>query len=170
MNKVLVMDTSILCVWLGIPGKDTLGEGKDQWDYHRVNQKIEQEVAANSLLVLPLASIIETGNYIAQCHGDNFSLATSLAELIRETANSETPWAAFTVQSDLWSSEKLNELADKWPTLAASKLSLGDATIKDVVEYYAEQRLSVEIFTGDEGLKAYEPISVPHIMRPRRRK
>ena len=86
-----------------------------------------------------------------------------------KTANNENPWAAFTVQSDLWSAEKLNALADNWPILAASKLSLGDATIKDVAEYYAEQESTVEIFTGDQGLKAYEPIVKPAKI-PRRRK
>jgi len=169
MSKVLIMDTSILCVWLQIPGKSTLGEGKDSWDYERVNQKIEAEIAANSILVLPLASIIETGNHIAQSAGDRYHLALSFAELMRKTANNETPWAAFTVQSDLWSAEKLNDLAEKWPRLAANRLSLGDATIKDVAEYYAGQRSIVEIFTGDEGLKAYEPIAVTAII-PRRRK
>lgn len=169
MTKVLIMDTSILCVWLQIPGKSTLGEGKDSWDYERVNQKIEKEIAANTTLVLPLASIIETGNHIAQSTGDRYSLALSFAELIRKTANSETPWAAFTVQSDLWSPEKLNDLANNWPLLAATGLSLGDATIKDVAEYYAQQRFPVEIFTGDEGLKAYEPKAVI-LNVPRRRK
>lgn len=169
MSKVLIMDTSILCVWLQIPGKATLGEGKDSWDYQRVNQKIEAEIAANSILVLPLASIIETGNHIAQSAGDPYDLALSFAELIRKTANKETPWAAFTVQSDLWSAEKLNDLANSWPMLASQRLSLGDATIKDVAEYYAKQRLTVEIFTGDEGLKAYELIAVP-VITPRRRK
>lgn len=169
MSKVLIMDTSILCVWLQIPGKSTLGEGKDAWDYERVNKKIEAEIAANTILVLPLASIIETGNHIAQSAGDPYNLALSFAALIRKTANKETPWAAFTVQSDLWSAEKLNDLANSWPMLASQRLSLGDATIKDVAEYYSQQRLSVEIFTGDEGLKAFEPIAVPAIV-PRRRK
>jgi hypothetical protein len=167
MSKVLVLDTSVLCVWLQISGKDTMGKANDPWDFKRVNHKIEEEIAKRTVLVLPLASIIETGNHIAQCPGDRFTLAGKFADLIRKTANNETPWAAFTVQSDLWSAEKLNALADNWPILAASKLSLGDATIKDVAEYYAEQGLTVEIFTGDQGLKAYEP--KPTTI-PRRRK
>ena len=169
MSKVLVLDTSVLCVWLQISGKDTMGKANDIWDYKRVNHKIEEEIAKRTVLVLPLASIIETGNHISQSPGDRFTLAETFADLIRKTANNETPWAAFTVQSNLWSAEKLNALADNWPILAASKLSLGDATIKDVAEYYAEQGSTVEIFTGDQGLKAYEPIVKPAKI-PRRRK
>ena len=54
-----------------------------------------------------------------------------------------------------------------WPTLAASGLSIGDTTIKDVAEFYLEAGYQVEILTGDEGLKAYEPTIVN---RPRRRR
>ena len=44
---------------------------------------------------------------------------------------------------------------------------IGDATIKDVAEFYTESGVSVEILTGDEGLKAYEPKAVKV---PRRRR
>lgn len=162
------MDTSIICVWLKVPGKETCGTGQNSWDFDKVNAKIEDELASTTTFVLPLASIIETGNHISQCQGDRYSVAQSFADLIRKTAKNETPWAAFTVQSDLWSVEKLEQLADTWPSLAASRISLGDATIKDVAEYYKEQGQTVEIFTGDQGLKAYEPIAAP--IQPRRRK
>ncbi len=161
------MDTSILCVWLKVPGKETCGSGKNCWDYKKVNAKISQELSSSTTFVLPLASIIETGNHISQCPGDPYSVAQSFAELIRKTAKHETPWAAFTVQSNLWSVEKLSQLADTWPALAANRISLGDATIKDVAAYYGEQGQSVEIFTGDQGLKAYEPIAAK--TQPRRR-
>ena len=164
------MDTSILCVWLKVPGKETCGTGESGWDYEKVNAKVIEELALKTTFVLPLASIIETGNHIAQCPGDPYDTAISFAELIRKTANNETPWAAFTVQADLWSKDKLNELAVVWPRMAASRISLGDATIKDVADYYNVQGSTVEIFTGDQGLKAYEPIVAPiTVPQPRRR-
>lgn len=162
------MDTSILCVWLKVPGKETCGTGLKSWDFDKVNAKIEGELESSTTFVLPLASIIETGNHISQCQGNPYNVAHSFADLIHKTAKNETPWAAFTVQSDLWSVEKLEQLADTWPALAASRISLGDATIKDVAEYYRDQGQSVEIFTGDEGLKAYEPIAAT--VQPRRRR
>ena len=84
-----------------------------------------------------------------------------------KAATAEEPWAAFTSQSELWSEENLKKLADEWPKLAASKISIGDATIKDVAEFYTESGFSVEILTGDGGLKAYEPkaIKVPRRCR-----
>jgi hypothetical protein len=171
MSKVLIMDTSILCVWLKVPNMETCGPDNDRWDFEKVNRKVIEELAAKTTFVLPLASIIETGNHISQCPGDPYNVALSFADLIRKTANNETPWAAFTVQANLWSVDKLNELAVIWPRMAASRISLGDATIKDVADYYNVQGFSVEIFTGDQGLKAYEPIATPSaITTPRRRK
>ena len=35
MKKVLVIDTSILCVWLSIPGFETCGSQEDKWDKPR---------------------------------------------------------------------------------------------------------------------------------------
>jgi len=32
MKKVLIIDTSILCVYLGVPGKDTCGTDQNKWD------------------------------------------------------------------------------------------------------------------------------------------
>lgn len=84
MNKILILDTSVLCTWLRINGKETCGPDNNRWDYERVNRKISDEIAVNTVLVLPLAAIIETGNHIAQCHGDRFALANNFAEFIKK--------------------------------------------------------------------------------------
>jgi len=65
MRKVLIIDTSILCVWLKVPNMETCGPKHDIWDHDRVQKKIDQERADRSTLVLPLATIIETGNHIS---------------------------------------------------------------------------------------------------------
>lgn len=89
---------------------------------------------------------------------------------MRKSADEETPWAAFSDQTVLWAPEKLKSLSDTWPDLAAQRLSLGDATIKDVAEYYAQMGYEVEILTGDRGLKAYQPAVPTEIPRRRRRR
>lgn len=167
MRKVLIIDTSILCVYLKVPHMDDCGSNGDKWNYERVTEKINTEIAQNSLLVLPLATLIETGNHIAQAHGERYIPAMELSKIIVKVATEEEPWAAFTFQSKLWSEENLVKLAEKWPKLAASGLSIGDTTIKDVAEFYMKAGYQVEILTGDEGLKAYEP---KQVIVPRRRK
>jgi len=168
MRRVLIIDTSILCVWLDVPGKSTCGPDLDKWDKQRVNQKLNEELTKKTTFVLPLASIIETGNHISQASHSRKERGDALADLMRKSADEESPWAAFSDQSVLWTAEKLRDLADSWPALAAEKLSLGDATIKDVTEYYAQSGYAVEILTGDQGLKAYEPVTPVAIPRRRR--
>jgi hypothetical protein len=124
----------------------------------RIEKLLSSET--NAIIVLPLASIIETGNHIAQ--------ATAFCDKLRAAANADIPWAAFSEQADLWSPESLLTLAAEWPALAAAGLSMGDATIKRVAEYYGKSGITVEIITGDAGLKAYE--TQAPIMTPRRRR
>ena len=170
MKKVLIIDTSILCVWLEVPGMATCGPMHDQWDHQRVQEKIQSEALSTTTFVLPLATIIETGNHISQATHSRKERGESLADLIRKSADQLTPWAAFSDQSILWSSDKLKTLADTWPDLAAQKLSLGDVTIKDVAEYYAQMGNEVEILTGDQGLKSCEPMVPAEIPRRRQRR
>lgn len=170
MKKVLILDTSILCIWLNVPGMSDCGPDDDKWNRQRVAKKITEEEQNSTTFVLPLASIIETGNHIAQARHSRLERGESLAALMRKSANQETPWAAFSEQSVLWSQEKMIVLADTWPNLAVQKLSLGDATIRDVAEYYAQMGYRVEILTGDAGLKAYEPVAPAEIPRRKQRR
>jgi hypothetical protein len=166
-KKILVLDTSILCCWLRVPGKDTAGANHDRWDFNRINHLLIAERAEGSTFVLPIASLIETGNHIAQCHGNRYELATALTNHLKATVDASSPWAAFTDQSALWEPKNLQGLADTWPQLAVGGTSIGDATIKHVAEYYSQAGYEVEILTGDDGLKAYETVK-PHLV-PRRR-
>lgn len=167
-RKVLVIDTSFLCCWLGVPGKETCGKHDDVWDGARVSSLINEEMEAGSILILPLATMIETGNHIAQAPHSQYELAMKLAEIIVKTADEESPWGAFTLQGELWEYEGLKRLANEWPVLASQKLTIEDASIKIVAEFYARAGYIVEILTGDSGLKAYQPAITTPV--PRRRK
>lgn len=167
-KRVLILDTSVLCCWLQVPGKDKAGPKNDCWDHDRIDNLLAQERARKSTFVLPIATLIETGNHIAQAPSLRFERASALANYLREAADAQSPWAAFTDQSPLWQAENLRALADSWPHLASGGTSIGDATIKDVAEYYAKAGYIVEIITGDEGLKAYQPTQPAAVPRRRR--
>lgn len=167
MSKVIIMDTSILCCWLNVAGKGTCGPTSDQWNQQRVREFIEKE-QEEAIFVLPLATIIETGNHIAQARERRFETANELAEILTKTAESQSPWAAFTDQTILWNADSLKSLAQEWPPLASQKLAMGDATIKRVADYYASSGNEVEILTGDQQLRSYTPAK-PRLI-PRRRK
>ena len=165
-SRVLIIDTSVLCCLLEVPGRETCGSEEERWDKSRIEMLLAKE--QGSTLVLPLATIIETGNHIAQAPRDRFAVATEFAKYLAAAADGESPWAAFTEQAVLWGSDQLKNLSRDWPNLASSKMSIGDITIKDVAEFYAKASYEVEIVTGDAGLKSYQPTTKPMI--PRRRK
>lgn len=164
----MVLDTSVLDVWLKVPGNDTCGPQSDEWDYQRVDSKISEEIDKGSLLVLPLATIIETGNHITQSPGNRYALVNRFSDLIIDTIEEKKPWAAFTMQREMWSGEGLRALISRWRKTAISGQSMGDASIVDVAEHYAQMGYQVEILTGDQGLKAYEPRQAALIPRRRR--
>lgn len=168
-KSVLIIDTSILCVWLRIPGFDSCGPDHQRWDFAKIEDEIASAVEMRFTLVLPLATIIETGNHIAHAPELRRERALDLADLMRKAADETTPWAAFTEQADLWSGDNLKNLADIWPHLAVTKLSIGDATIKDVAEYYSAMGFDVRLLSGDTQLAAYEPPRPPLVPRRRQR-
>jgi hypothetical protein len=111
MRKVLVIDTSVLCVWLKVPGKETCGPSNALVTYEMVSEKIEEEKKKGTTFILPLATIIETGNHIAHSSGDRMSLGEEFAQIMIDSADEKSPWAAFTEQSSLWNPENLKKLA-----------------------------------------------------------
>ena len=167
MRKVLILDTSVLCVLLRVPGKETCGSSNDLITYDKVYEKIEEEKLEGTTFILPLASIIETGNHIAHSSGDRKKAGEDFAKIIIDSADENSPWAAFTEQSALWKPENLKKLAERWQQTVIGGQALGDASIVDVANYYRDAGYKVEIYTGDAGLKAYEPLQA---FVPRRRK
>lgn len=69
MTKILIVDTSIMCVWLKVPGKEVAGKS-NEYTYDIVARHIEEERQKGTKLVLPIATIIETGNHIAHSNGN----------------------------------------------------------------------------------------------------
>ena len=169
-HKVLIFDTSIMCVWLRIRGKETCGPEDDPWNYDRVCGVIEDERDKGTTFVLPLATIIETGNHVTHAPGDKYEMARALHEVIVMSVEDTSPWAAFTEQGELWQSDGLKSLSERWSQETVhSGQSLGDASIVDVANYYYKRGFDVEILTGDSGLKAYQPTKIESRV-PRRRR
>lgn len=173
-GKVIIIDTSIMCCWLNVYGKETCGSDIDKWDKARVDKFIEEETKTGATLVLPLPVIIETGNHIAQAKSNRFECASEFVEVINKAVDEKTPWAAFSRQSYLWNGDKVKELITNWPELVKpdekGNLSMGDIMIKAVADFYTTLGSKVTILTGDQGLKTYEKVDVSNMAIPRRRR
>jgi hypothetical protein len=167
MQQIVVLDTSVLCCWLQVPGKETAGSGDQKWNFARIDDLLKRRLNDGCYLVLPLATVLETGNHISQAQALRFEVAKELCRLLNEAIDGNVPWTAFIEQAVLFTPEKLKSVVEHWPALAAGGTSIGDYLIIDVARYYSDAGMKVEILTGDEGLKAYEPVQT--IAPPRRR-
>ncbi|MBR4647496.1 MAG: hypothetical protein IKO75_10330 [Bacteroidales bacterium] len=155
MTKILIIDTSIMCVWLKVPGKETTGKN-NEYTYDIVARHIEEERGRGTKLVLPIATIIETGNHIAHANGNKEHSIEELSSMIISSAKGENPWIAIDMQHSLWDVDNLSALMEEWKkTVISEKQSIGDAAIVQIAKQFAPT-CEVEIFTGDGGLKNYE--------------
>jgi len=152
-----------------VPKKDDCGKDDNYWDKALLDVFISEEEQKGTTFVLPLASLIETGNHIAQAKGcDRYKLAQKLTNILSKVIDARSPWAEF---SKLFcEKENLKKLVDDFPTFAAQGIGVGDATIKQVADYYSLMGYMAEIVTGDAGLKSYEPAKPTMIPRRRSKK
>ena len=156
-----------MCCWLQVHGKETCGTDNDRWNYQRVNDLIQQKLDSGAIFILPITTLLETGNHISQAANMRYESALELARILREAAQGISPWATFTEQNTLFSSSDLIRISNEWPNLAQGHTSMGDYLIIEIANYYSEANIKVEILTADAGLKAYET-DAPSIT-PRRR-
>lgn len=166
MMRAIVWDTSVLDVYLQVPGYLTCGPEGDQWDHRRIDELVNKRRVDGTTFVLPIAAILECGNHIAQARDcDRHGLAQKLVALVCDASDGTQPWAAIADYESVWSGGALRQLIESWPEKAAQKISLSDMTISSAADHFAKSGFAVEILTGDRGLKAQEPLSPP----PRRR-
>ena len=147
---------------------ENCGSNGNTWDYQRANEEIQAAIASGHTLVLPLASLIESGNHIAHAPNYRYETALRLADVIGKTADQRNPWAAFTDQAGLWTAGNLKRLSQEWPKLANRKVAIGDATIAHVANFYRQMGCEVRLLTGDSDLSKFEPL--PPTLVPRRRR
>ncbi len=155
--NIRFIDTSILLNILDIPGRNA--------DRDLVTEEFKQIIQdKNQTLILPLATIIETGNHIAHISDGRVrrEKGERMAEYLRRTAKGESPWKYYDrglAQTDLL------KLADQFPDSAMRAMGIGDLSIIYAYEQYKEEVPavgSIMIWSTDKHLAQYkEEMSLP---------
>jgi hypoxanthine-guanine phosphoribosyltransferase len=127
---VRFIDTSILTNLLNVPGKNQ--------DIEKVKEEFKRALDNKDTLILPMASIIETGNHIAHIKASG-SIRRKCAErfciYLNKTAKGEAPW---TFDGIPFSKTDLEYLAGAFPDWASRRTGLGDLSIIRQYENYIE--------------------------------
>jgi hypothetical protein len=118
--SVVLIDTSILCEVLQIPGKCQNPQG--------IYNDLERFIRSHATLLLPVATILETGRHIAQLQDGQVrrQIATNFITLVQQALDGCAPW---TVSQPLLDPIDIKHYLVDFPDYAMRGISLGDLTI-----------------------------------------
>lgn len=162
MADVVFVDSSVLLCLLNVPGKNSGRVG--------VVAEFDRLLGEDVVMILPLASVIETGNHIAHLD-DGYqrrTAALSLEAILRQSIEATPPWV---VGETRWDAELISDLIEGVPASAVASLHLlaeqarvgaGDASIIHEARRYRRQThvpsgQRVRIWSLDVGLNAIWP-------------
>lgn len=153
MRAVSFIDTSVLCNLIPVPGRDQNAE--------EVKRVMKDRLAQNERFILPMTSVIETGNFIAQLADGAVRRQTAdkLEKILRLICEGKAPWVLHDVA---WDKLFLNQLLDGADTMmsyvehAVSQLGTGDLCIlTERHQYHQRSGIRANIWTFDEGLSSH---------------
>lgn len=149
--NVHFIDTSVLVNILDIPNMNSHREMVIE-EYKRL-----QDSKINTLL-LPLATIIETGNHIA--HIPNGTIRRSkgkfMAEMLKDMANGNAPWDYY--EGEI-TRDDLLYFSKEFPDMAMKETGIGDLSIISAYNKYKEAVPAIgliRIWSLDAHLAVYE--------------
>ncbi|MCT4594360.1 MAG: hypothetical protein N4A57_08855 [Anaeromicrobium sp.] len=149
--NVHFIDTSVLVNILDIPNRNS----------HREVVLKEYEGLKNSqtdTLLLPLATIIETGNHIAHIRDGNIrrSKGKAMAQMLKDMANGVAPWDYY--EGEI-TRDDLLYFSKNFPDMAMKGTGIGDLSIVSAYNKYKESVPAIgfiRIWSLDGHLAAYE--------------
>lgn len=150
--RAVFVDTSILCNFLRVPGFDQ--------DRDAVLSEYREFLEHDIDMLLPITSVIETGNHIAQSKGDRRATAQRFVAMLEMVAAGTAPW---TPREITWDSNMIDALVqgvadDGMLAQLTRGVGAGDALIlAERVDYCSRLKWPVStvgIWTRDAGLFA----------------
>ena len=151
--EVFFIDTSVFCNILPVPGRDQ--------DRDAVMAQLKDRLERGTL-ILPVTTVIETGNFIAQLASGGMRRAAALrfVTVLELICAGKAPW---TLHQFAWDQNILEDLisgSGSGTTLvqhAEGKVGTGDLTILAEMRAYARraQTAAVQVWSLDGGLVAH---------------
>lgn len=156
------LDTSVFCNILNIDGRNERA-GEAMAELQRICADKDREI-----IVLPFATVIETGNHIAHISDGNlrYKTAQKFCEAMNKTVSGEAPWTYYGSQL---TEEDLMKICAGFPEAAQNKVGFGDLSIIRAYEKYKDEIPGIgeiRIWSYDKHLAAYhERMELPERRR-----
>lgn len=149
--NVSFIDTSIVMNLLEIPQRCQ--------DAKEIKKEFKKAVESDEVLILPMPTIIESGNHISHIADGNIrrEKAIKFQTFLRKTALQEAPWKLYGVE---FTSDDLLALAEEFPDYAQKmEMGIGDMSIIRFYEKYKNDIPAIgkiRIWSTDKHLKSYQ--------------
>lgn len=154
MPNVVFVDTSVLCNLLPVPGFDqNAGEVREQ-----MSARLKHD---ESLFILLITTVIETGNHIAQIKNGDARRRTAerFSEMLDLIIKKKAPW---TLHDIAWNKTFLEMLMEgagtgtSYVDHASARVGTGDLCILTECEQYRQRtKMDATIWSLDQALAAY---------------
>ncbi|MBF0152698.1 MAG: hypothetical protein HQL64_03030 [Magnetococcales bacterium] len=156
MKDIVLIDTSVLLNILDVPKRNQM---RDEIDDELGNLTQEE-----TELLLPMATIVETGNFIVKIEDGNSrrELGEAFIETIRESYEGNAPWSPI----DFPDLKSVMPWLDEFPEYAMRGIGFADLSIIKDWERMCRlnPRSRVRIWSLDKHLSGYDskPGALPH--------
>jgi len=121
VNSLVLLDSSVICEWLQVPGKSSINGQK------MVSDEMKVLLSGGATFYLPLAAVVEVGNHIT--HVKNGVKRRTCAErfvtLLNNCLNHERPYATI----PFWDEDDMRKFAAAFSANATAGVSMGDTTM-----------------------------------------
>ncbi|MGY1994312.1 hypothetical protein [Mycolicibacterium fortuitum] len=154
--RVEFIDTSVFCHIIAVPGRSTADDTKSFGE-----EFVRRHAQEGVRFVLPITTIIETGNFIQQCTTGRREAAERFRKALELAAEDDAPWVVHDLD---WNGEFIREVVAGNGTgtslvehFTAQTLGAGDLTILVERDRYQKKRAfaSVGIWTTDTKFTSY---------------
>lgn len=148
MSEICIIDTSVFCSILKVPNRDQ--------HHAEAISRLRQLLENAATLLLPLATIYETGNHIAQNgNGDaRRKTATAFVSQVQMAFTGEAPWTP----TPLHATDDFVQWLAEFPNRAVQGMGLGDLSILKTWEQQCQLHPAkrVYIWSHDKHLGGYD--------------
>lgn len=137
--SIVLIDTSVLCEFIPVPDKS------DKQKQKQVFAEFDKLIKHSATLLLPVATILETGRHISQGKDGQIrrQTATRFVDLVQQALQNRAPW---TVSQPLLAPHELKSYLFEFPDSAMRGVSLGDLTIIKGFERQCELHAGHEVY------------------------
>jgi hypothetical protein len=150
LNTIAVVDTTVLCRFLGV--RDSTEEQE------AIRKSYLERIEADERMFLPLAAILETGNHIGKMADGNLRrrCAVKLRDLVQKAR--QVPAAVPLLPLGDWRDEDIDSFLAQFPDWVGKVSGLGDLAIHHDWEKLCKANAGrrVYIWTLDKHLAAFD--------------